>query len=207
MVGHLPMYALSRRSLLASSIGLIRAPRPEAEEEFRLETAQHRIRMSLEYHDGEPNRGLRFEDRSTERHFCLSPGGDENRNCIEDFQGSVAVMRYRIEPRVQPQGTLSLREYVRSIDQSDSAAPRPPFTRVIEVRGGVASDIQVYGYRTSSGQRAAPDESWCLLRQDLYLYGSGTPFLVVHWKHTVSRIRVLDMIPQQGTRVIESARR
>ncbi len=196
----------SRRSLLAASIGLLPVPRPEAEQEYRFGTADYEIRMSLEYHDKEPNRGLGFEERSTNRHFCLSTGGDENRNCIDDFEGSVAVMRYRIRPRVPSRSALSLREYVRSIDQSDWLPPRPPFERVIEVRGGIASDIQVYGLRTTSDKQASADDSWCLLRQNLYLPDSATPFLVLHWKHTLRQIRVLDVIPQRGTSTLVDGR-
>jgi hypothetical protein len=189
----------SRRSLLAGSISLLPVPRPEFAQEYRFATADYEIRMSLEYHDNEPNPGLGFEDRSTDRHFCLSTGGDQNRNCIDDFVGSIAVMRYRIEPRVASRSTLTLREYVRSIDQCDWLSPRPPFERIIEVRGGLASDIQVYGYRTSGDEQASADDSWCLLRQNLYLPNNAKPFLVVHWKHTLRQIRVIDVIPQRGT--------
>lgn len=170
------MGPLSRRSLLAGSIGFLPGLRPEPEQEFLFGTADYEVRMSLEYHDNEPNRGLGFEERSSNRHFCLSTEGDEDHNCINDFEGSVAVMRYRIRPRVPSRSKLSLREYVRSIDQSDSVSPKPPFERVIEVRGGHASDIQVFGYRTSGDQKTSPDDSWCLLRQNLFAGQRGAVF-------------------------------
>jgi len=201
------MDLFSRRSLLAGSIGFLPGLRRETEQEFLFATADYEIRMSLEYHDNEPNRGLGFEERSTNRHFCLSTGGEEDHDCINDFEGSVAVMRYRIRPRAPSGSKLSLREYVRSIDQSDWLPPKAPFERVIEVHGGHASDIQVYGYRSSGDQKTSRDESWCLLRQNLYLRDSAAPFLVVHWKHTLRQIRVLDIIPQQGTSTLTNDRR
>ena len=96
-----------------------------------------------------------------------------------------------------------LREYVRSIDQSDRVPVRPPFERVIQVQHGLASDIQVFGYPDNSSDGSnrtqEPDDAWCLFRQNLYLKDKTVPFLVVHWKHTLTRIRVLDVIPENGT--------
>jgi len=189
--------------MLVGSVGVLALPRPELEPQYFFATTEHEIRMTLEYYDNEPNRHLGFEDRASDRHFCLSAKGEENRNCISGFKGSMAVARYRISSRGLGKESPLLREYVRSIDQSDRVPARPPFERVIEVQHGLASDIQVFGYQDNSlgstPQADAFDDAWCLLRQNLYLNGKTVPFLIVHWKHALDGIRVLDVIPQNGT--------
>jgi hypothetical protein len=43
---------------------------------------------------------------------------------------------------------------------------------------------------------------WYLVRQDLYLNDQATAFLVIHWKHTLDLISLLDVIPGDGTKLI-----
>jgi hypothetical protein len=197
------MNRLSRRSLLVGSFAILPLPKTELEEQYSFATNQYDIRLTLEYHDNEPNRGLRFWDRSVDHHFCVSLQGEQDRNCTSNFKGSVAVARYRISARSKSETSPFLREYVRSIDQSDRLRVRPPFERAIQVQHGFASDIQVFGYQDDSppgtGSKPQSDDAWCLLRQNLYLQDNPAPFLVVHWKHTLSCIRVLDIIPENGT--------
>ena len=60
--------------------------------------------------------------------------------------------------------------------------------------------------RAKAGSPVASAEScdpWCLFRQDLYFDQQSEPFLVIHWKHTLSAIRVLDLVPGQDTRLAE----
>lgn len=195
------MRFLSRRSLLLGGITISAFPKSEPEQVYLFATSEYEIRMTLEFHD-QYHHGLRFQDRHSDRHFCLSPQGDQNRNCVSDFTGAITVARYKISPRGALDSSPSLREYVRSIDQSDSLPARPPFERIIQSQHGLASDIQVFGYQDSSHQNVQtpdPDDAWCLLRQDLYLKDKIKPFLVLHWKHTLSSIRILDMIPENGT--------
>jgi hypothetical protein len=40
------------------------------------------------------------------------------------------------------------------------------------------------------------------LRQDLYLNDQPSAFLIVHWKHTVDFISLVDVIPGDGTQLI-----
>ena len=40
---------------------------------------------------------------------------------------------------------------------------------------------------------------WYLFRQDLFLEPQTAPFLVMYWKHALSSIRVLDLIPGDKT--------
>ncbi len=101
-----------------------------------------------------------------------------------------------------------MREYVRTIDRDSRVKDRAPFERALEVRSGLASDIQAFGYEPDAGSPVQSKveqrpEPWCLFRQDLYLAGAGEAFLVVHWKHTLSAIRILDVIPGFQTRMLD----
>ena len=186
-----------------SSVSLAALPKSRLEEVYSFGTAEYEIRLTLEFYDNYTDDGLRFREHWPDRDFCFSLQAEENRNCVSNFTGSIAVARYKIFSAVTPEPSLSLREYVRSIDRSDSLPARPPFERVIQLQHGVASDIQAFGY-----QRYLPHDSshegaenvWCLFRQDLYLKDGVNPFLVVHWKHTLGAIRVLDIILGDGTR-------
>jgi hypothetical protein len=117
--------------------------------------------------------------------------------------------RYHIRPHSKSPDFLALREHVRTIDQDSRVSIRPPFERTIELQHGVASDIQVFGYETDAlppvrELMAPPNGPWSLLRQDLYFGGETMPFLVIHWKHTLSAIRLLDVIPGDQTRLVPS---
>ncbi len=197
--------------MLMGTVSLAAFPKSEPEHVYLFATDEYEIRMTLEFHDNYRDDRLKFRERSSDRRFCLSAQGEEGQNCVSDFVGSIAVARYRILSRGASEPSLSLREYVRNIDSSDSIAARPPFERVIQLQHGLASDIQVFGYPKSSAddnpRKADQEKVWCLLRQNLYLKDGARPFLVVHWKHTLSAIRVLDMIPGDGTSQLQIASR
>lgn len=164
--------------------------------------------MSVEFHDRYSSDGFWFADRRTGRKFCLSSSGEPGRDCLAKFSGSLAVARYNIRFRSRRPDTAALREQVRTIDRDSRLSPRPPFERTLELKEGVASDIQAFGYETGASPFApapagAQYEPWCLFRQDLYFDGQSAPFLVVHWKHTLNAIVLIDVIPGEDTRWIE----
>jgi hypothetical protein len=43
---------------------------------------------------------------------------------------------------------------------------------------------------------------WYLVRQDMYLNDETPALLVVHWKHMLNLISLLDVIPGDGTQLI-----
>ena len=96
-----------------------------------------------------------------------------------------------------------LRERVITIDNDSRMLPRPPFERLLAVKQEVVSDIQAFGYNPDDPQQAPlftkPVAAWRLLRQDLYLSGRSTAFLIVHWKHTLNVISLVDVIPGDET--------
>jgi hypothetical protein len=141
---------------------------------------------------------------------CLSTTNEVmTHDCMKDFVGAIAVVELVITPIGVP-GTYcqTLRESARSIDRDEALIEKAPFERTIEVRHGSASDIQVFGYsqqklgrggkrKDGMRRRHAP---WRLYRQDLFLDDGPDPFLTLHWKHTLSRIRLIDVIPVGATR-------
>lgn len=193
---------ISRRTILWGGMSLSILPGGD-EPHYVFSTAEYDIELALEYHDRSTDGGLKFLERSSGHRYCLSFAGEENRNCVANFRGSIAVAHYKISSRIRSLASPVLREYVTSIDRSDRVAMRPPYERAIEIQHGLASDIQVFGYQDSAEPKAnraqEPDDAWCLFRQNLYLSASTAPFLVVHWKHTLDRIRILDLIPENGT--------
>jgi hypothetical protein len=200
---------ISRRLFVLSgtSVGISRAAlRPKNENVYRFATPDCDVLMAVEFYDYYSSDGFWFDERRTDRHYCFSANGEEGRDCLANFSGSLAIARYQVKPRSRASRLAALREHVRTIDQDDRRDVRAPFDRVIELRQGVASDIQAFGYELeTSATREQPRElygSWCLLRQDLYFDGHSSPFLVVHWKHALSAIRILDIIPGNQTQAV-----
>jgi hypothetical protein len=170
---------------------------------FRFLTAECEVRMSVQFLANSSTEGFHFRDRLTNRAFCLSANGEEKHGCLERFVGAMAIARYDFRSRHHSQLSLNLRERVMTIDNDSRMNPPPPFERDLAVEKEVVSDIQAFGYNPNDPQQAAfsskPLAAWRLLRQDLYLNGQTTAFLIVHWKHTLDFISLVDVIPGEGT--------
>jgi hypothetical protein len=162
--------------------------------------------MSVQYFGDHLTKDFRFRDRLTNRAFCLSARGEENNNCLPRFSGSMAIAFYHFRSRLRSQMPLNLRERVITIDHDSRMNPRPPFERALPIEREVVSDIQAFGYNQDSPEEAASDATslalWCLLRQDLYFNNQTAPFLIVHWKHTLDFINLVDVIPGDRTQLI-----
>jgi hypothetical protein len=182
-----------------------RKSKKRSEPAYRFLTPECEVRMSVQYFANSSTGSFRFRDRLTNRAFCLSANGEEDRSCLERFVGSIAIARYDFRSRSHSQTPLNLRERVLTIDHDSRISPRPPFERVLAVEREVVSDIQAFGYNRDDPQAASnarPLTLWCLLRQDLYLNDQPSAFLIVHWKHTVDFISLVDVIPGEGTQLI-----
>ena len=119
----------------------------------------------------------------------------------------MAIARYDFRPRIQSATPVHLRERVLTIDHDSRLNPRPPFERVMAVERKVVSDIQAFGYNADDPQQEPPRAGgpvavWRLLRQDLYLNDQVGAFVIIHWKHTLDSISLLDVIPGDGTELI-----
>lgn len=195
----------NRRSFLWSlaSLGLtakmLKAEKP-SDTTYRLLTREGEVRMSVRFFAASAGGSLVFRDDLSARPFCLSADGEQNRNCVERFVGSMAIASYQFRSRRTPRVPLNLRERVVTIDQDDRMSPRPPFEREMAVERDVVSDIQAFGY-TPDGADAGPLSVWRLLRQNLYLNDQTSAFLILHWKHTLKVISLVDVIPGEGTEI------
>lgn len=192
-----------RRSLLraAAVLALPSLAAAKQQEAYRFQTPEAEIEMTIEFHDGYASRGFWFGEQTTNRRFCLSAGGEEGRNCLAAFRGSLAIARYRVRPLPQRPAEAVLRESVRTIDRDVRLPYRPPFERAIVLKKGIGSDLQAFGYEPVTGNEPLSNGHgpWYLYRQDLYLGPQRAPFLTLYWKHALASIRVLDVIPGDHT--------
>lgn len=183
-------------------------PQKDSETVYRFATPECEVQMSVEYFGSSEVHSLRFRDFLTHHAFCLSPTGQEDPGCVQQFSGSLAIAHYRFRSRRHARIPLTLRERVLTIDHDSRLDPRPPFEKLLAVDRGTVSDIQAFGYNPEnpdpSAAGARPVPLWCLLRQDLYLNDEPSAFLVVHWKHTFDGITLLDVIPGERTDVVSA---
>jgi hypothetical protein len=178
----------------------------KSETVYRLLTPECAVDMSVHFFARTSSDSIRFRDTLTNRSFCLSRDGEEQPSCTQRFSGSMAIARYHLRSRLPSRAPVTLRERVRTIDHDATMSPRAPFERVLAAERNVISDIQAFGYDPNDPTRprpeAAPIPVWCLLRQDLYLNDEPNPFLVVHWKHTLDSISLVDVIPGERTELL-----
>jgi hypothetical protein len=172
-----------------------------SEPSYRFRTPECEVRMSVQFLANSSIEGFHFRDRLTNRTFCLSANGREDHGCLERFVGAMAIARYAFRSQRRSAAPLNLRERVVIIDNDSGMSPPPPFERVLTVEREMASDIQAFGYNADDAQRTAfrNKPAWRILRQDLYLNGRTTAFLIVHWKHTLDVISLVDVIPGDDT--------
>ena len=194
---------LNRRRLLggAAAFALSSPATAKEEEVYRFRTGDAEIEMTIEFHDGYASRGFWFGEQTSNRKVCLSAGGEEGRNCIKGFRGSLAIARYRVRSLSHPAAEPVLREHVRTIDRDIRLPDRPPFDRSIVLKKGVGSDLQAFGYEAAVADEPLSSRHgpWYFYRQDLFLEPQRAPFLTVYWKHALTSIRVLDLIPGEET--------
>jgi hypothetical protein len=172
-----------------------------SESSYRFRTPECEVRMSVQFLANSSAEGFRFRDRLTNRTFCLSARGEEDHGCLERFRGAMAIARYAFRSRRPSATPLNLREHVQTIDNDSRMIPPPPFERVLAAEREVVSDIQAFGYNPDDPRQTSFSDKpgWRLLRQDLYLNGQSSAFLIVHWKHTLDVISLVDVIPGDNT--------
>jgi hypothetical protein len=195
---------LDRRLLLCGAVALaVRSAVAAKKETYRFRTADAEIDMAIEFHDGYASRGFWFGEQMSDRRYCLSAGGEEGRDCMSAFRGSLAIARYHVRPQSRAPVELVLRECVRTVDRDARLPERSPFERAIALKKGVGSDLQAFGYEPGPDDEGTSGRHgpWYLFRQDLYLEPQSAPFLVLYWKHRLTSIRVLDLIPGDQTKV------
>src|ERR1700677_644492 len=87
-----------RRYFLWSLAGLGLSPKllqseKRSEASYRFLTPECEVHMSVEFFANSSAEGFHFRDRLTNRAFCLSANGEENRGCLGRFGGEMATAR------------------------------------------------------------------------------------------------------------------
>jgi hypothetical protein len=181
-------------------------PKKESEPVYRFLTPGCEVRMSVQHFENSSGKDFRFRDRLTNRGFCLAANGEEDRGCGLRFTGSIAIAIYHFFPRFAASAPVKLRERVVTIDHDSRMALRPPFERDLAIEREMASDIQAFGYDEDDPEHSMTNTKsrsvWSLLHQDLFLNDENSPFLIVHWKHTLDLISLIDVIPGEQTKLV-----
>src|ERR1700741_5042696 len=90
------MFSWNRRSFLWSLAGLgistkmLKGEKP-SDATYRLRTPEGEVRMSVRSYAAPIAGNFMFRDDLTARPFCLSAEGEQDRNCVERFVGSMAI--------------------------------------------------------------------------------------------------------------------
>jgi len=112
--------------------------------------------MSVQYFANSSTSSFRFRDDPTNCTFCLSANGEQDRDCLERFVGSMAIAQYHFRSRRHSGTPLNLRERVLTIDHDGRISPRAPFERVLAIERAIVSDIQAFGYNPDDAKQGTP---------------------------------------------------
>jgi hypothetical protein len=117
--------------------------------------------------------------------------------------GSYAIVHFKLLRQAAGTKALTLRERVRVIDQDADLPNRLPFESVVPINDRSASDIELYGYAENSVGKGeqSDDRTWRFFPQELFYGNQERPFLILHWKHTIESITLIDAIPVGAARL------
>ena len=176
---------------------------PENDIEYAFSTRDHSIEMKIAFLHPYLGQRLSFSSSvDSEKELCFSTSEGMTGPCIERFVGAVAVVRYSVKLANGGKPDLaSIRERVTVSAQSAGLPPRPPFSMTQKLVKGIGSDLQVFGYDEGPLKKSdrirtrkqAQTMWWRLCRQELYIDGEATPFAILEWKHTLTRISIVDI--------------
>jgi hypothetical protein len=169
-----PLQRPDRRSSFLWSLASLgfpsRIPKPEKQSEqvYRFLTPVCEVRMSVQYFASSSTSSFRFRDDLTNRTFRLSANGEQDRDCLERFVGSMAIAQYHFRSRRHSGTPFNLRERVLTIDHDSRISPRAPFERVLAIERAIVSDIQAFDYTTRTMRSKehlvpifSPCGAWC----------------------------------------------
>ncbi len=209
------MQKTSRRSFLGTLAALmpIAATSPFAKHKkpgdpiYRFALPECEVELTLKSYGKISTDDLGFIDRATNQRMCVGEPSAPDRGCVLNFRGALAVAIYHFCSQSPAGVPAKLRERVVTIDHDRRIDPKPPIDEFVPVEQAVASDIQAFGYtpdRLNGPMPPLPFVSpWALMRQDLFIDAQTAPFLILHWKHTLESIQLVDVIPGDRTRPIE----
>ena len=163
-------------------------------------SGEHVVTMDVRFL--EPYVGKRlvfYSSASPTTEICAVRNG-ESGACPERFVGAVAIVTFtlkRINGKVASTG--SIRELATVVAQSPDLPAHAPFELTQPFVRGILSDLQVFGYDESdiaeparaAARKESQERTWRICRQELYLNDAKKPFAIIHWRHTVDRIDIM----------------
>ena len=162
------------------------------------------MEVDVQFYDGVHQAPRVYTNSNGKGPICLSVEGQPcGKSETGNWIGSYAIVHFKLLRRAAGANALTLRERVRVIDQDSDLPNRPPFESVIPISDQTASDIELYGYSegsTAKGEQS-DDRTWRFFRQEVFYGNQERPFLILHWKHTVESITLIDAIPLGGARL------
>lgn len=176
---------------------------PENDIKYGFATRDYSIEMKITFFDPYVGQRLAFSSSvDTGKELCFSTSDGRTGPCIKRFVGAVAVVRYSVKLANGGKPDLaSIRERVTVSAQSSGLPPRAPFSMTQKLVGGIGSDLQVFGYDEGPLKKSdrirtrkqAQTMWWRMCRQELYIGGEAKPFAIVDWKHTLTRISIVQI--------------
>lgn len=165
-------------------------------------TGEHVVTMNARFLEPYVGKRLVFYSSADPTAEICAVRNGESRPCPERFVGAVAIVTFtlnRIDGKVASTG--SIRELVTVVTQSPDLPPRAPFELTQPFIRGIISDVQVFGYEESditepmraSARKESQERTWRICRQELYLNDAKKPFAIIHWRHTVDRIDIMQV--------------
>ncbi|HTU44193.1 MAG TPA: hypothetical protein VMF91_03990 [Bryobacteraceae bacterium] len=191
-------------AVLFATTPLLEAATASHQTEFKVSTPEFAMEVDIQFYDGVRQAPRFYTNSEGKGPICLSV---EGRPCgkteTENWIGSYAIVHFKLLRQAAGSNASKLRERVRVIDQDADLPDRPPFESAIPIGDRTASDIELYGYSEDSAGKEAQDgdRTWRFLRQELFYGSQERPFLILHWKHTVESIRLIDAIPVGSARL------
>jgi hypothetical protein len=155
------------------------------------------MEVDVQFYD-EVRRAPHFYASNEKGPICLSvEGRPRGESETGNWIGSYAIVHFKLLRQAVGTNALTLRERVRVIDQDADLPDRPPFESAIPINDRSASDIELYGYAEGPAGKGEQevDRTWRFLRQELFYGKQERPFVILHWKHTVGSITLIDAIP------------
>lgn len=176
---------------------------PENDIKYGFATKEYSIEMTITFFDPYVGQRLAFSSSvDSGKELCFSTGDGRTGPCIERFVGAIAVVRYSVKLAHGGKPHLaSITERVTVSAQSSGLPLRPPFSMTQKLVEGIGSDLQAFGYDEGplkksdrlSTRKQAETMWWRLCRQELYIGGEAKPFAIVEWKHTLTRISIVQV--------------
>jgi len=190
-------------AVLLAAAPLWAAATASRQTEFKVSSPEFEMEVDVQFYDGVHEAPRFYTNSNGKGPICLSVEGQPcGKTEIGNWIGSYAIVHFKL---LRPAASVfpKLRERVRVIDQDEDLPDRPPFESAIAISDQLASDIELYGYSERSAGKAEKrdDRTWRFLRQELIYGDEQRPFLILHWKHTVESITLIDAIPVGAARL------